>query len=355
MMKAAVYYGPGDVKIVQVPQPEAPGEGMVTLRIERAALCGTDATLFKSPLPLPLLHTPHEFSGHRGPVIIGHEVVGVVTATGPGVIDLKKGQRVVPGSGAWCGECPPCQEGRTNICERYFLYGVHANGGMAEFANYPAEMCVPVPLDCPPDRAVLAQPTAVAIHALDRAKIASGQTVVFFGVGGIGSLMLAILQAQYQKRLTLFAVDVAPAALKAAARLATYVLDSRTTNPVQAILEATEGRGCDIVIEATGAPGATKQALACVKRGGRLLQVGIPTEPTTLLMDTFVQQEKELIATNGQVNATDLARALDLLTHTDLITHIPTTTIDLDDLVERGLRPLVEHRAPGKVVVNIGK
>lgn len=115
-MKAAIFCGPGDVSIQQIADPPPPGEGMVLVRVELAALCRTDASQFQRPTAVPLFRV-HEVSGHVDQTVLGHEVVGVIEAIGPGVTDLSIGQRIVPGSGWWCGECPPCCSGRPNICE----------------------------------------------------------------------------------------------------------------------------------------------------------------------------------------------------------------------------------------------
>lgn len=351
-MKAALLHGPGDVQIAQVCEPGLPGEGEITLRIEYAALCGTDASQFRHPSMIPLFH-PHEHSGHSGPTILGHEAVGRVVAVGPGVSKFSPGQRVVSGSAWWCGSCVQCQAGRANICEHYYLAGIHTHGGMAELATYPTRMCLPVPEGCPPEVAVLSQPCAVALHALDRARAEGEHPLALFGVGGIGSLLLAVLQAQGHPS-TIFAIDQAPEALDLAVRLgATQVINSKDTDPVLAIHDATEGRGCPLVIEATGVPAVAKQALACTARGGRLLQVGIPHYPVNLLMERLVVEELEIIGTNGQISPFDLRRALDLLATTDLATHINSVVIDLDNLVEDGLIPLSEGRVPGKVLVKI--
>jgi (R,R)-butanediol dehydrogenase/meso-butanediol dehydrogenase/diacetyl reductase len=352
-MKAALFCGPGDVRIQQIADPLPPGEGMVLVRIELCALCGTDVSQFQQPTKVPLLRS-HEISGHGGPTVLGHEAVGMIEAIGPGVTELAVGQRVVPGSGWWCGACPQCRAGRPNICEAYYVFGLQAHGGMAEYVLYPAKMCVVVPAECTPEAAVLAQPCAVAIHALDRAKIEAGQCLALYGCGGIGSLLLAMLRARYHQSVTVFAVDVEEKALATARQVgAAHVLNSNEIDPVQAIRERTQGRGCQIAIEASGAPTAVKQALASIGRGGRMLQVGIPVFPVNMLLEELVTQEKEMVGTNGQICPTDLGQALSLLTTTDLAARINTTIIGFDDLVVQGLLPLAERRVTGKILVNI--
>jgi (R,R)-butanediol dehydrogenase / meso-butanediol dehydrogenase / diacetyl reductase len=352
-MRAAVYYGPGDVRIEDVREPEPHGPGEVVIQVKMGSLCGTDASQYKAATMVPL-DRPHRVSGHSGPVILGHEVVGVVVARGSEVTHLEIGQRVVPGAGWWCGECPRCKEGRINICENYYLYGIHTNGGLAEFATFPAQMCMPVPAECTDEAAAMAQPCAVALHALARGGVAVDQTVALFGVGSIGSLLLAALRAEVAGGQRVIAIDVEQGRLAAAKRLgAISQIDARSDDPVAVIDELTGGRGVDVAIDATGVPGTIAQALASVRRGGRLLQVGIPVAPVSLVLDTAVMQEKEIITTNGQVCGVDLPRALELLSTTDLARRIGYRVIGLDALVEEGLVPLVEHRATAKVLVDI--
>ncbi len=351
-MQAARYYGPGDVRIEQVPDPRPPGTGEVVLQIHLGALCGTDASQFKETTMVPLA-APHPVSGHVGPVILGHEVVGTIVEKGPEVVDLALGERVVPGAGRWCGTCPRCQEGRSNICERSYLFGIHADGGLAQFATFPAKMCIPVPAACPDEAAVLAQPCAVALHALRRAAISPGQTVALFGVGGMGSLLLAALTVQ-ERAAGLIALDVDPARLALATVLgATEVIDAHASDPVQAIQQVTAGRGVDVAIEASGRPEAIAQALTVVRNGGKLLQVGIPGRPVSLMLDAAVLGEKEIVTTNGHVCGIDLPAALHLLATTALASRLGSRVIPLSHLVNEGLVPLVEQRAGGKVVINI--
>jgi len=342
-MKAAVYYGPGDVRIEDVREPGPPGPEEVVIQVKMGSLCGTDASQYKMATMVPL-KSPHRSSGHVGPVILGHEVVGVVVARGTGVTHLEIGQRVVPGAGWWCGVCPRCQEGRINICEHYYLYGIHTNGGLAEFATFPAQMCIAVPADCADEAAAIAQPCAVALHALARGNITAARTIALFGVGSIGSLLLATLQVQAAGGQNIIVVDVELRRLAIAKQLgATTQIDARRSDPVAAINEVTGGRGVDVAIDATGVPGTIAQALTAIRRGGRLLQVGIPVTPVSLVLDTTVMQEKEIITANGQACTVDLPHALELLATTDLAQRIGYRVIGLERLVEDGLVPLVEQ------------
>jgi len=353
-MKAAINYGPGDVRIEQISEPLPPGPDEVCLRVLTASMCGTDAGQYQVPSMIPL-EVSHPASGHQGPLILGHEVCGIVEAKGEAVSHLAVGDRVAIGAGSWCGECPRCLEGRMNICEHYFVYGLHANGGLAERARFPAKMCVRVPAQCSDEAAALAQPLAVALHALARSQIRSEMTVAVFGVGGIGSLVLAALAVQPHLRpARLLAVDIDPARLQQASLLgADAAINAELSDVHQQVDHITHGEGVDMAIEATGQPATIAQALRTIHHGGRLLQVGIPREPVALPIAELVLQEKEVIASNGHICPLDMPAALNLLATTDLATRVGITLISLETLVAEGLLPLVEHRAHKKAVVRI--
>src|SRR4051812_46629603 len=139
-----------------------------------AAICGTDVGEYlHGPVQLPL-YERHHASGHLGPIVIGHEFVGVVGAVGEGVTRLAPGDRVACGAGVSCGECRWCAAGRTNLCARYYTLGLSANGGLADRVAAPASACFAIVDTCDDRSAVLAQPLAIALHAVDRAGVGAG-------------------------------------------------------------------------------------------------------------------------------------------------------------------------------------
>jgi (R,R)-butanediol dehydrogenase / meso-butanediol dehydrogenase / diacetyl reductase len=350
-MRAAVYHGRRDVRIETVPDPARPRPGEVILRVRACAICGTDVSEFlHGPLMVPLA-ARHPASGHVGPTILGHEFVGQVVAAGENT-ELREGTRVVPGAGYWCGACRWCLDGRPNLCASYYVFGLHAHGGLAGFARVPAKMCHAVPDGCPDEWAAMAQPYAIALHAARRSGARPGDTVVLIGVGGIGSFLLAALRAVGVE--SIFALDVSQERLSTAARLgaARTLLAGEDTQASAATIRGwTAGQGADVVIEASGAPLATLLALSCARRGGSVLQVGLPTEPTPLPLRQFTVPEINLVTTNGHVCATDLPRALALLATTDFARAVLGRVIPLEALVDEGLLALAERRAKGKVVV----
>jgi (R,R)-butanediol dehydrogenase / meso-butanediol dehydrogenase / diacetyl reductase len=241
--------------------------------------------------------------------------------------------------------------GQPNICDEYILYGIQEHGGLAQYATFPAKMCVPVADDCLDEVAVLAQPLAIALHALRMGEAEKATSIALFGLGGIGMLLLAALQGHPTH---LFAIDLDPTKRERANALgASLFLDAWICDPVLEVLRATNGMGVDLAIEASGSPQAVVQAVGCLHKGGTLLQVGIPAHPTLLPLGTMVVEQKRLVTTNGHVCPIDLPHALEMLTTTAIAQQIDTQTIVLEHLVDDGLFPLALHQTSKKILVAV--
>jgi (R,R)-butanediol dehydrogenase/meso-butanediol dehydrogenase/diacetyl reductase len=353
-VRAAVYHGRRDVRVGDVPEPPEPAEGEVMLEVSTGSLCGTDLGEFlHGPKMIPLT-TRSPASGHLGPVIIGHEFAGRVVAHGTGVDSLGVGTRVVAGAASWCGECRWCRQGRVNLCRDYFVFGLHANGGFADYINVPATMCCEVPPACSDQAAPIAQPLAVALHALRRAGARAGDSVVVIGAGGIGALIVAGAAAAGLDPL--IAVDVERTRLESAETLgASTVLDARTDDVLAVVRSRCAGDGADLVIEASGTPAGLDCALACVRRGGRVALVGLQAGPVELDAHRLVVNEIELVSSNGLVCRTDLPAALDLVASSDVASIVTGRVIRLENVVSEGLIAMAEGRTGGKVVVCIDR
>ena len=339
-MLAAVYHGRGDVRVERVPDPGPPGPGEGVLEVLRAGICGTDVHEY--------LHGPHLIPAGR-PLVIGHEILGRVAEAGEGTV-LRPGDRVVPGAGRWCGACAWCRSGRPNLCAAYTTYGLQLDGGLAEAVRLPAAMCHGVPDGCPDLSAVLAQPMAVAQHAVTRSRMAPGEVAALFGAGGIGSFVLAAAAARGLGPLLV--VDVAPARLATARRLGAAVALEAGAAP-DAIREATAGAGVDVAIECSGTEAGLRAAYAAVRRGGRLMLVGLQSEPRALDLHRLVIEEIEVLSSNAHVCDTDLPAALAMLAGFDAAEAVVDRVIPLERVVPEGILALAEGRATGKVVINM--
>ncbi|MGH2850879.1 MAG: zinc-dependent alcohol dehydrogenase, partial [Solirubrobacteraceae bacterium] len=229
------------MRIESVPDPGEPGRDDVVIEVVRAAICGTDASEWSHG---PVLAQP--------PVVLGHEFVGRVAAVGSEVDVLKVGDRVVSGAGISCGTCRWCVTGRTNLCANYRTIGLSCDGGLARYVTSPSAICLRVPDAVDDDAAALAQPLAVALHAVRRSGVQPGDTCAVIGVGGIGAFIVAAAAAR--GAAPLIALDLDPDRMETARALgAQAVVDARARKLDEAILEATGGEGADVVIEASGA------------------------------------------------------------------------------------------------------
>jgi (R,R)-butanediol dehydrogenase / meso-butanediol dehydrogenase / diacetyl reductase len=351
-MRAAVYHGAGDVRIEERPVPRA-GPGQVLLRVSRSGICGTDATEYRHGPGLFPVERRHPVSGHLGPMVMGHEFVGEAVACGPGVAKELAGRRLASGAGVSCQACAWCRGGRTNLCDRYWTLGLNADGGLAEYVAVPVSTCVAVPDGCDDDCAGLAQPLAVGLHAARRGGAGPGDTVVLVGAGAIGSFILCGLVARGVERIV--ALDVDDARLATAAALgASETVNVSGLDPLPVVAGLTGGAGAEVVIEASGAPGAARAAVRMAARGGRVLLVGLAHEPQTLDLAEATLREVDMVTTVAHVCGEDLPQALRLLTGGRIAGHLLDRVIGLDSLVDDGLEPLAAGRAAGKILVAPG-
>jgi (R,R)-butanediol dehydrogenase/meso-butanediol dehydrogenase/diacetyl reductase len=344
-MKAAVYHGPRDIRIEQVALPE-PRADEVLVAVRRSGICGTDATEWAAgPVMVPL-HRRHPASGHLGPMIPGHEFVGEVV---DGRGELPTGTSVAAGAGVWCGRCDRCALGRTNICRAYYTLGLNAPGGLAEYVATPARTLRPIPAGLSFDAAAMAQPLAVGLHAARRAGVRDGESVVIIGAGAIGTFVLAGLSHLHHADVTV--IDLPGAKLERAAKLGANRTLSAREDVVDMVLEDTRGRGADVVIEASGAPGQFETALRMVTTGGRVLAVGLPKEKPTVDLFALTLREVTVDSTVAHVCDEDLGPALEILSESTLGPLLLHSVIGLDDLVAQGLEPVAGGQVDGKILV----
>jgi (R,R)-butanediol dehydrogenase/meso-butanediol dehydrogenase/diacetyl reductase len=326
VMRAAVYHGAGDLRIVDRPTPR-PGPGELLIRVSVTGICGTDAAELATGPHLYWIGSPHPASGHAGPLIPGHELVGRVEALGIGVDGFELGELVASGAGVSCGGCRSCLAGRTNLCDRYWTVGLQRDGGLAEFAAVPASICRSVePYGLTEDAAALAQPMAIAAHAVDRAAPLAGEDVLVIGAGGIGGL---IVYAAALAGARVVACDRDAARRATAASLGA----SRTVDSAAVDL----GTG-DVVFEVTGSPTGLDLAMGSVRRGGRVVVVGLQAPPSPMNLRLLALNEIQLIGTVAHRCARDLPAALGLLaTRASGWSDVAPLAIPLDALIADGL------------------
>lgn len=341
-MRAAVYHGPGDIRIESLPTPR-PGPGDVLVRVLRSGLCGTDVTEWTAGPKMIPLHERHPHSGHLGPMTPGHEFVGEVVSA-PSAERLQPGVGVVSGASVPCWECARCSEGRTNICQRLYSLGLHAPGGHAEYVVGPEKSFVPIPEELDVDTVGITQPLAVGIHAARRSGAESGDKVVVIGAGAIGSFVLVGLK-HLTPDIEILVIDIDEARLDRARRLGA----DRTMNSLTDAGEVPTDS--DLVIEASGAPGQLGNAIHTVRAGGRVLAVGMPPEPAEIDAHHLVFNEITLDSSVALVLEEDLDDALQVLATTPIAAELVDSVRPLASITET-LDDLAAGRVAGKVLLD---
>ena len=262
--------GPG-VEIREVPVP-AVGAGEILLRVMRAGVCGTD------------LHIWEWDDWARGrmkpPVTVGHEFVGEIVEIGPGVSELKLGDRVSCESHIICHHCIACRTGNGHVCENTKILGVDVNGGWAEYVVVPASNAWRCPANIPIEVQGIMEPLGNAVHTAYAGDLSACRIAVT-GCGPIGLFAVGVARAAGAAQV--IASDVSPYRLELAKKMnADAVIDPSREDFVERVRQLTEGRMLDGVLEMSGNPVAIRNGLDALRMGGRLSLLGLPREPFDL-------------------------------------------------------------------------
>ncbi|MHB1293579.1 MAG: galactitol-1-phosphate 5-dehydrogenase [Anaerolineae bacterium] len=287
-MQALVLHGIGDLRLERVPIPTLrAGEALV--RVAAAGVCGSD-------VPRVFVHGTYRF-----PLIPGHEFAGVVQRV-EGPATCQPGTRVAVKPLIPCGHCVYCQVGATAQCTAYDYLGSRSDGGWAEFVRVPQANLLPLPASLDLVQAALAEPAAVALHALRRGQVAPGDTVAILGSGPIGMMLARWANLLGAGQVLL--VDIDPHKLHVARDLGLgLTCDSREQDPVDWAREQTAGRGPDLVIEAAGAPITFEQSLRMARPLGRVVIMGNPAAAVNLPQATISQVLRKELDIRGTWNS----------------------------------------------------
>ena len=338
-MRAMVYHGNRDLRLEEVPDP-APAAGEVTLRIDYCGICATDIEEYEYG-PLFIDHqAPHPLTGKMMPVITGHEVTGTVVASSPDVESVKIGERAVIDGVLPCNECWWCRAGQPTQCVIMATIGFSRDGGLAELMTWPASHVVKLPHNVPSRAAALCEPTAVAHHAVHRARPEPGQSVAVIGVGTVGILALQVAKAAGAR---VYAVDQRQMGLDLATELgAEAVVNSREDDPVAALRELTGGVGPDIVVESAGAAATPALAVETVRRGGKVVIVAIFTSKPEFDFNTIVAKEIQVLGSLAYTR-TDMESAVDLIAAGKVKTEpLITDVIGLNQVIDVGFARMLQ-------------
>ncbi|HEY9216262.1 MAG TPA: zinc-binding dehydrogenase [Ancylobacter sp.] len=272
-MKAVRLYKAGDLRVEDVRAPGEPEAGWVRLDVTAAGICGSDIHNYRTGQWIS-----------RSPSTGGHELTGVVTAVGASVEGFKPGDTVVADSRFWCGECPACSKGRHHLCTNLGFVGEACDGGFAERTVLPARLLAHVSAETDPAIAAMAEPLAVALHAVKRLAPKAGDPVLVLGCGPIGGLAALVLSRTHDGPL---------------------LLADRNAERASLVARVTGGRVIDIevpldpkplgAIEATGSVAALQRLAEVMEPGGTVALVGIFHGRLDIDPNIFVERELSFI------------------------------------------------------------
>lgn len=290
-MKAAVFYGPLDLRLEERPVPQV-GRGDVLVKVEACAICGTDIRIFHF--------------GHRaisGPQILGHEIAGVIAAKGENVEGYEVGDRVVIDPIVSCGQCFFCQRGLTNLClvfkERTEAFGYYYPGGFAEYVLVPEKAVrrgnlLKFPENLSFEEAAIAEPMACALNGQLLSQVGLGDRVLVIGAGPVGCMHVAL--AKVLGAIRVFVAEIQEARLSEAKRFgADRLVNPAKENLKDVILAETQGIGPDVVIVAASSRKAQEEAIELVAPRGRVnFFGGLPKDDRFVSVDGNTVHYKEL-------------------------------------------------------------
>jgi (R,R)-butanediol dehydrogenase / meso-butanediol dehydrogenase / diacetyl reductase len=339
-MKAAVWYKKGDIRVESVPEPE-PGPGQVKVKIVTCGICGSDLHEYVTgPFIIPA--RPHPLTGRvGGPVILGHEFTAVVAATGAGVSRFREGERVTVNPLIYCGSCHYCRRGRHIMCSQLGTAGFAWDGAFAQYGVFPDYGVHKLPDAVSDEAGAFVEPLAVAVHAVQRSRMGIGASVVIVGAGPIGLLVLQACKAAGAGRV--FVVEPLAGRRQIAAETgAAAVFDPTGSDPGKEIGLLTDGLRADVAFDCVGSQASFDTCLKVTGRRAVICDVGLALQPIAVPFMSLWGHEKELTFSSGYED--EYPTAISYLADGRVrIERLITSRIALDDLVEKGIREMLEH------------
>jgi L-iditol 2-dehydrogenase len=291
-MLAAVYHGPNDLRVENVPVPRI-GKGEVLVRVLSASICGTD---------LRILHGSHRKYPAGTIRIPGHEVVGMIAELGGEIDNYSVGQRVFCAPNTGCGHCLQCITGNNNLCANYDAIGVTSDGGFAEYIRIPAASVrqgnvIPVNELVDPAVAALMEPFACVLRGQNALHIQPGEVVLVLGAGPIGVMHTKLAKARGAGRV-IVSEPIKDRAVQALRMGADRVVDPVSENLKKILGEETSGHGADVIVVAAPVHAAQESALDLAAISGRInFFGGLPNDRPTINFDSNLVHYKELVIT----------------------------------------------------------
>lgn len=338
-MKAAVYHGPGDLRVEEVPVRELK-DNEVKIQVKYCGICGTDIHIF---------HGDGGCCDVMPPLVPGHEFSGVVAEVGAGVKTVKVGDRVTGDPNDMCGECYFCKNGMQHFCKNNIGIGTTVDGGFAEYVIMREKQVYKLSDELNFIEAAMAEPISCCLHGIDLCNIKAGDTVLVIGGGPIGMIMMQLAKNAGASKVIMSepVEEKREQALKLGA--------TKTIDPLHEDVEAVLAEYCEnvnVVIECVGNVHTQADAVRFAGKGATIMYFGLaaPEESFPIRPDDIFK--KELHITSSYINPYSFERAIQILeSGTVELESLITNVVPLDDIADVFTKP--EYRRTGKVMIQI--
>lgn len=338
-MKAAVYHGPGDLRVEEVPVRKLK-DNEVKIQVKYCGICGTDIHIF---------HGDGGCCDVTPPLVPGHEFSGVVAEVGAGVKAVKVGDRVTGDPNDMCGECYFCKNGMQHFCKNNIGIGTTVDGGVAEYVIMREKQVYKVSDELSFIEAAMAEPISCCLHGIDLCNIKAGDTVLVMGGGPIGMIMMQLAKNAGASKVIMSepVEEKREQALKLGA--------TKTIDPLHEDVEAVLAEYCEnvnVVIECVGNVHTQADAVRFAGKGATIMYFGLaaPEESFPIRPDDIFK--KELHITSSYINPYSFERAIQILeSGTVELESLITNVVPLDDIADVFTKP--EYRRTGKVMIQI--
>ena len=326
-MNAAVFVGPGQLELREVPTPHA-GDGEIVLKTGSNTVCGTDVRIMKG----------EKSAGVRPGVILGHEISGYVHEIGKRVEGFSEGDLVGINPTVSCGVCYYCRAGAEHLCEKAELFGYAIDGGLAEYVLIPRKAVERRALykaadHLTPPEVSLCEPFACVLNAVDNYQPKMGDNVLIIGGGPMG--LFHVMVNKYLGASQIIVSNVGEERLLIARDLgATATIDPSTTDLKEYVASLTEGRGADVTVVCIGINALFQQALECTRPKGHVSAFAGFPKGSMSEMDPNLIHYNELVVTGGSnASRANYEKALRLIGEGAINAKaLHTDTYALDDL-----------------------
>jgi (R,R)-butanediol dehydrogenase/meso-butanediol dehydrogenase/diacetyl reductase len=301
-MRGVVFAGHRRLAVQTFDDP-VPGDDDVVLEIKASGFCGSDLHYYRGERNASLVANGAGYRAEHGirledPIIAGHEPCGVIVETGKNVSgkSFRKGDRAMVYHYKGCTYCDPCRNGWVQMCDRGSLvYGQTAHGGHAHYMRVPARALVPLPAEISFSAgAAISCGTGTAFGAMERLGLSARDTLAVFGLGPVGQSAIQLAQAMGVRSI---AIDVSDDRVASATQVfgASEAINSTNADPVEAVMQWTQGKGATVAIDCSGAAAARQAAVRCTSNWGRIAFVGVGGSVSLDVWADMMQRQRTII------------------------------------------------------------